>query len=110
MIWMNVSEKELDQMIENEKTSHRKSLEKLLKKAEIKANYKIHHLKGEPDDKIPLFIEKNKIDLLIMGTVARTGISGFIIGNTAEGLLQNISCSMFALKPQGFISPIKVYD
>ncbi|MDF1931632.1 hypothetical protein PGH45_18410 [Legionella pneumophila] len=24
------------------------------------------------------------MDMLVMGTVARTGISGFIIGNTAE--------------------------
>jgi nucleotide-binding universal stress UspA family protein len=44
-----------------------------------------------------------------MGTVARTGISGFIIGNTAENILQKIDCSLLALKPQGFVSPVKAY-
>jgi len=44
-----------------------------------------------------------------MGTVARTGISGFIIGNTAENILEEISCSLIALKPEGFVSPVKAY-
>ncbi|HRE31359.1 MAG TPA: universal stress protein, partial [Candidatus Berkiella sp.] len=34
-------------------------------------------------------------------------IPGFIIGNTAENVLQKISCSLLALKPNGFISPVK---
>ena len=50
-----------------------------------------------------------KIDILVMGTVARTGISGFIIGNTAENTVQKLSCSLMALKPQGFVSPVKAY-
>jgi nucleotide-binding universal stress UspA family protein len=59
-------------------------------------------------DKTPESI-KSQIDILIMGTVARTGISGFIIGNTAENILQKIDCSLLALKPQGFVSPVKAY-
>jgi len=53
--------------------------------------------------------DETKIDILIMGTVARTGISGFIIGNTAENILQKIDCSLLALKPQGLVSPVKAY-
>lgn len=37
--------------------------------------------------------------------LARTGISGFFPGNTAENILQKIGCSLLALKPQGFVSP-----
>lgn len=44
-----------------------------------------------------------------MGTVARTGIPGFIIGNTAENTLREIRCSLLALKPNGFVSPVKAY-
>lgn len=54
-------------------------------------------------------IEEKKIDVLVMGTVARTGIPGFIIGNTAEIILQKIDCSLLALKPLGFVSPVKAY-
>ncbi|MDF5010076.1 universal stress protein, partial [Vibrio parahaemolyticus] len=42
-----------------------------------------------------------------MGTLARTGISGYVIGNTAENILQSINCSLVALKPDGFVSPIQ---
>jgi nucleotide-binding universal stress UspA family protein len=54
-------------------------------------------------------IEDKKIDVLVMGTVARTGIPGFIIGNTAESVVQQLSCSLLALKPNGFISPVTAY-
>lgn len=43
-----------------------------------------------------------------MGTVARTGISGVIIGNTAEAVLEQLQCSVLALKPPGFVTPVKL--
>jgi len=41
-----------------------------------------------------------------MGTVGRTGIPGLIMGNTAESILNNIGCSVLAVKPPGFVSPV----
>ena len=58
---------------------------------------------------IPKHLEDNKIDILVMGTVARTGIQSFVIGNTAENVLQKVTCSLLALKPNGFVSPVKAY-
>jgi len=49
---------------------------------------------------------KKRVDLIVMGTVCRTGIAGFFIGNTAENVLQRVDCSMLTVKPEGFISPI----
>ena len=43
-----------------------------------------------------------KADLLVMGTVARTGVMGLIIGNTAETILDQLSCSVLTMKPPGF--------
>jgi nucleotide-binding universal stress UspA family protein len=63
-------------------------------------------LEGFAFVKVPEFVAENNIDLVIMGTVARTGIAGFIIGNTAENILQSITCSLFAVKPEGFVSPV----
>ncbi len=51
-------------------------------------------------------IERHNIDLLAMGTVGRTGIAGLITGNTAERLLPHIPCSVIAVKPTGFKSPV----
>ena len=33
-------------------------------------------------------------DIVIMGTLARSGLPGFLIGNTAETVLSKISCSV----------------
>lgn len=52
-------------------------------------------------------VTQENIDILVMGTLARTGIAGFVIGNTAENIVQSIECSLVALKPEGFVSPIK---
>jgi nucleotide-binding universal stress UspA family protein len=54
-------------------------------------------------------VEDREIDILVMGTVARTGLPGFVLGNTAENIVQKLSCSLLALKPQGFVSPVKAY-
>jgi len=51
-------------------------------------------------------IEQFEIDLLVMGTVARVGIAGVLMGNTAERLLPRIPCSILAVKPDDFVCPI----
>lgn len=63
------------------------------------------HLVTEPPDVAILdHIERHSIELLVTGTVARTGIPGLITGNTAERLLPQIPCSVLAVKPEGFKS------
>ena len=47
-------------------------------------------------------------DLVVMGTVGRTGIAGLFIGNTAEMVLEQVQCSVLAVKPPGFVSPVQV--
>lgn len=49
-----------------------------------------------------------RADLVVMGTVARTGISGLFIGNTAEAILDQLRCSVLAIKPPGFKTPVKL--
>jgi nucleotide-binding universal stress UspA family protein len=71
---------------------------------------KIHLLKGFAKEKIPEIVKEQKIDLIMMGTVGRTGIPGFIMGNTAETILNRIDCSVLAVKPEGFVTPIKLAE
>ncbi len=63
--------------------------------------------KGKPHKVIPKFVRENDIDLLLMGTVARSGVPGFLVGNTAEKILSQVDCSVLALKPKGWKTPIK---
>lgn len=65
--------------------------------------------KGEAYDVIRRVVKREKTDLLVMGTVCRTGIAGFLIGNTAENVLNGVDCSVLTVNPQGFASPITAY-
>ncbi len=47
-----------------------------------------------------------KVDLLVMGTIGRSGIKGVLIGNTAEKVLDNCDCSILTVKPGDYVSPI----
>lgn len=61
---------------------------------------------GSPYVRILEAIEQQNIDLLIMGTAARGGLPGAIVGNTAEHLLSEVPCSVLAIKPSDFECPI----
>lgn len=63
-------------------------------------------LRGMPNTVIPEFVDAQQIDLIVMGTMARSGVAGMLIGNTAESLLSQADCSILAVKPEGFVSPI----
>ena len=63
--------------------------------------------KDEPEEVIPGYTVDHEVDLVVMGTVARSGIAGMVTGNSAEAILSNIKCSVLALKPSNFVSPIK---
>ncbi len=67
---------------------------------------RVHLIKGNARDKIPELAKKEQIDLILMGTLARTGVPGLFMGNTSENILNQIDCSILAVKPEGFISPV----
>ncbi|MDX9786857.1 MAG: universal stress protein [Desulfobacterales bacterium] len=69
-----------------------------------------HLPKGPAKKVIVTLAEQLQADLVVMGTVARTGISGLIIGNTAEAILGQLSCSVLAIKPPGFKTPVKLTE
>lgn len=59
-----------------------------------------------PETAILDAIQEHSIDLVIMGTIGRSGLAGILTGNTAERLLPRLQCSLLALKPDGFQCPI----
>lgn len=68
----------------------------------------VHLIKGWARKEIPQLAGRIQADLVVMGTVARTGVPGFIMGNTAEAILSQIQCSVLAIKPPGFVTPVSV--
>jgi len=65
-----------------------------------------HIVQGMPGRELPKVATDIKADLVVMGTVARTGIAGVVIGNTAETVLSQLQCSVLAIKPKDFVSPV----
>ena len=109
----------LEHPLEEEKSTHKdayKDLEQSLKAdaerrlgklAENISHLKVadHVLKGKPHSAIAKFVAKHDIDMLVMGSVARSGLPGLLVGNTAERIVNQIGCSVLVVKPDGWKSP-----
>lgn len=87
---------------------NRNLVERLVKNFRPGLAAEIHVPCGEAEHVIPGVVEDQRIDLLVMGTVGRSGLAGMFVGNTAEQILGSVDCSVLALKPHGFQTPIRV--
>jgi nucleotide-binding universal stress UspA family protein len=102
-------ETELDRLVTDTEQVHERRLRNLLDQHDLgEMNSKTHLLKGDPGEVIPALAREAQAQLIVMGTVARTGIPGFFIGNTAEKTLAAVDCSVLAVKPGSFRTPVRV--
>lgn len=100
-----ISSEELNVLIEKVESTHRKWLDSLLKPYPG-LGIKVTLVRGDAAPTLAAMIEKSKPDIVVMGTLARTGLPGLFIGNTAEHVLGEINCSLLAMKPEGFQTPV----
>lgn len=85
---------------------HNQAFSELLQRAD--SNQAQHHLlEGYPEKAIPEMIEKQGINLLLLGAVSRSRLESALIGHTAERLLDEVPCDMLIIKPDGFVDPSK---
>ncbi|MGF6593072.1 universal stress protein [Pseudomonas sp. 2835] len=64
------------------------------------SNERLHVAEGPADVLIPYTAKKYEAAVTVIGTVARTGISGALIGNTAEVVLDALECDVLVLKTE----------
>ena len=65
---------------------HPRALDRILRKYELtKLKHRIHLHKGEPESAIPELARVDQVDLIVRGTVCRTGIKGGVYGNFVPG-------------------------
>ncbi len=76
--------------------------------AGISAIPRLEH--GEGRAVLPRLIERIDPELVVMGTLCRTGLLGLIVGNTAERIINRLSCSILTVKPESFVSPVLLED
>lgn len=85
---------------------HEQEMQKLAEEHGIAPEY-CHVKEGMPEDVIPQVANDINAELVVLGTVGRTGLSAALIGNTAEHVIDQLDCDVLALKPDGFVSPLQ---
>ncbi|MBN6711573.1 universal stress protein UspE [Haemophilus haemoglobinophilus] len=58
-----------------------------------------HVREGFPEDVIPAVAKELEAELVVLGTVGRTGLSAAFLGNTAEHVISKLECNLLAIKP-----------
>ncbi|MFC3094362.1 hypothetical protein DRW07_14260 [Alteromonas sediminis] len=110
-IWADDPETMQQQITQQEKVTKRAAMKQahqyLLDKQILPTPViKTRLIDGHPEESVAAFVKANNTDMLVLGSLGRTGIKGLFMGNTAESILQQIHCSVITAKPQGFESPI----
>lgn len=81
---------------------HRRRLDQLLAEHQVGGRSFTSHVRhGPPAQVVAEITERHRINQLVVGTLGRSGLPGFVIGNTAEELLADVACSVFVVKPPG---------
>ncbi len=115
--FMLTPEEEVIAYVESARQQHARSLDVLLNavangesgNALAYLKPQKHLVKGWAGEEIPVLAKQIEADV-VMGTVARTGVPGFIMGNTAETILNQLDCSVLAIKPPGFVTPVTLEE
>ena len=106
---VRLPEKEVDKIVAETQNTHEQWFHELLAKYPLEnLKHQVHLLKGEPEKLILELARDKQIEIIVMGTVCRTGVDGFLIGNTAERVLYQVDCSVLTVKPDGFVTPVKL--
>ncbi|WP_194842539.1 universal stress protein [Endozoicomonas sp. OPT23] len=103
-----LAEDEIYELQESTHQHYQEKLEQTLSDAGIESNKRsvsIHLLKGNAAHEIQTLANEVDVDLIVMGTLGKHA-QGVLMGNTAENILNGVYCSILAVKPEGFVSPL----
>lgn len=101
---------EIDQYRSHVRQDAERELDEHLVRAGIADSIDLDHrhvTAGPAHQTIQDAVRRFNTDLVVMGTQARAGVSGVLIGNTAERVLSHLTCSVLAVKPEGFQCPVE---
>jgi nucleotide-binding universal stress UspA family protein len=116
--FMQRPENEVNAYVEQVRQHHEKQLDTLMMRLSTRLGQdaidyikpQLHMQKGTARKEIPELARRLQVDCIVMGTVARTGIPGLFMGNTAETILDQLECSVLAIKPHGFVTPVTLEE
>lgn len=83
----------------------RVAFDRLLKRSDIPQRRR-HLSAGDPFVTVPHTARALGSEILVMGAVSRSGLKRLFIGNTAERLLDRVSCDILVVKPRRFVTRV----
>ncbi len=105
--WLQLDLADLDELAVLAEERHASRFHELVERFRpLVSDFSAHLRKGDPAAVITEIAEELEVEVIVMSTIGRTGIAGLFIGNTAETVLSRVRCSVLAIKPKGFVSPV----
>jgi universal stress protein E len=95
------------QLYERLRDAHRLAFDRLMDRHSVPADRRHFIESATPETAISEFAGATGTDLVVMGTVYRSGIDRLIFGSTAERTLYRLNCDVLALKPEGFLASLQ---
>lgn len=65
-----------------------------------------HLVEDRPMIAIPETARRTRSAIVVMGAISRSGLKGAFIGNTAERVLDDLTCDLLVVKPRGFANRV----
>jgi len=56
---------------------------------------------------LPDIVEEFEASVVVLGAISRSRLDQVFIGNTAERVLDELTCDVIVVKPDGFVTPIR---
>lgn len=102
---------DVDELVRREELLAEEAVAKLIAKSSVPDNgFRLHVQKARPMEAIVDTAAAVEPGVVVMGTLARSGVAGLLMGNTAEATLGSLRSSIIAVKPDGFVSPVQQPD
>lgn len=106
--FVHVEPEEIERRREAVREAHERAVRDLVDGRPDPGRWEVEVRPGPAAAVVDEVIDRHHATTLVLGTVGRSGLSGLVMGNTAEKLVDRVGCSVLAVKPPGFASPIRL--
>ncbi len=69
-----------------------------------------HMVKGNHRDEIIRLTQSLSADLVVVGGLTHSRLTGLIVDSTAEAIVKHLDCSVLVVKPPNFVTPVALED
>lgn len=84
---------------------HQEALDEALQAAGVEPERTVI-VQGRPERALPEYCREERVDVVVMGAVARNPFGRIFIGSTAERVLDRLPCDLLVVKPESFRTPV----